>query len=525
LQLRARRGDKGIAPYIRGYTTYQNDPIGFCQDHLKSTFTDEIKKVIESVRDNPVTIAVSANGVGKSFAAARTAVWFYKAFPQSQVYTSAAPPEKNLKKILWGQIGSLVHDLPFVFTEDKINEDMNIQRESKSFITGVIIPSSGTPEQREAKFSGRHAPYLFFIVDEADAVPPEVFKGIESCMSGGHARLLIMFNPRADRGVVANMVKNKQGHVIHLSAFDHPNVLTGKDLIPGAVTRQKTVERINEMSDALAPGEKRSIECFEVPNFLVDSVAIDKAGKPYPPLSPGWRHVRNPEFFYKVLGIYPPQSETQLISRAWTDAAVSRWTSYVARYGEVPPPTTLPVLGLDVADMGADKNKLLQRWGGWVPRLRGWGGVDPDMTAIKAVEIIKELNVPLHAINVFVDGTGVGAGVAPRMNRLGIPNATRVMVASSPTYKTEMGEFYQLRDQLWWSAMLWLKNDPGAMLPPNDELIDELLAPTYWTGERDGKLRVSSKETMIESLGRSPDSAEALVLSFAPAMPVAGAFR
>jgi hypothetical protein len=90
------------------------------------------------------------------------------------------------------------------------------------------------------------------------------------------------------------------------------------------------------------------------------------------------------------------------------------------------------------------------------------------------------------------------------------------MVAAAPTFKVDTGEFFQLRDQLWWSAMLWLRKDPGAMLPPDEELADELTTPTYWTGERDGKIRVSSRESMVASLGRSPDRASSIVLLFAP---------
>ena len=32
---------------------------------------------------------------------------WYKAFPNSQVYTAAAPPESNLRKLLWGETGSI----------------------------------------------------------------------------------------------------------------------------------------------------------------------------------------------------------------------------------------------------------------------------------------------------------------------------------------------------------------------------------------------------------------------------------
>lgn len=522
LQLRARRGDPEVMPYIQGFTSYQDDPVGFCSTQLKAEFTEPIKRVVESVRDNPVTIAISANDVGKSFAAARIAVWFYKAYPDAQVYTTATP-EKNLMKILWGEIGAVVQQLPHVFLEDKINNDMNIQRGPQSYITGVAIPSSGTPEQREAKFSGRHAPHILFIVDEADAVPPEVFKGIESCMSGGMARLLVMFNPRADIGAVAGMVKRREGNVIHLSAFDHPNVITGEEGIVGAVSREKTVRRINMWSRPLAPGEKPDIECFEVPKFLVGTVARSLANVEYKPLPPGWRKVENPEFFYMVLGIYPPKAESQLISRVWIDAAVSRWLSYVATYGETPPKNMRPLVGLDVADLGRDTNQLTLRYGGWTARQEGWSGVDPDASGIKAHGILKQLGLPVQDLNIFVDATGVGAGVAPRMKRLGASKAEGVMVASSPTYKTELGEFFQLRDQLYWSVMVWLRDDPGAMLPPDDELCDELAAPSY--GIKHGKIRITDGDTLRELIGHSPDKASSLALTFAPMPQTVGAWR
>jgi phage terminase large subunit len=522
LRLRERNGDPLAIEYFRGHSAYQDDPVGFIQHRLGvQVITDPIKKVIESVRDNQVTIAVSANQVGKSHAAARIAVWFYKTYEDAQVYTTAAPPITNLQNILWGEIGAVVRAKPELFASDRVYNDMNIRRHSLSFITGVAIPSTGSPTERESKFSGKHAPHMLFIVDEGDAVPNEVYKGIDSCLSGGMGRLLIMFNPRYDSGAVAQMVKRKEGHIIHLSAFDHPNVIQGIPIVPAGVSREKTVERINKMTDPLLSSERPDIECFELPDYLVGASALDKSGNMTPPLPAGWRRVKReyPEFFYKVLGIYPPQSETQLISRAWIDSAVSRWHTYVARFGEMPPANVSPIIGLDVADGGRDKNSMCQRWGGWVAHLRTWGGVDPDQTAIKTWEISKTLNIQPHLIRAKVDGTGVGAGVAPRMQRLGLPYAAKVMVASSPTYKTEMGEFRNMRDQIWYSTMLWLKDDPGAMLPPDEELIEELLAPSYWV--YNGKVVVTSKDSMKESLGRSPDKAESLILTFAPDTPLA----
>ena len=77
------------------FSKYQDDPVAFGEHVLGETYTDEVKEMMESVRDNIVTVAKSANATGKTHGAARVAVWWFKCFADSQVYTAAAPPESN----------------------------------------------------------------------------------------------------------------------------------------------------------------------------------------------------------------------------------------------------------------------------------------------------------------------------------------------------------------------------------------------------------------------------------------------
>jgi hypothetical protein len=115
---------------------------------------------------------------------------------------------------------------------------------------------------------------------------------------------------------------------------------------------------------------------------------------------------------------------------------------------------------------------------------------------------------------VNVDATGVGAGVAPQMSRKGC-SANAIKVASKPTEATDLGEFRILRDQIWWAVREWLRTDPGAMLPADEMLLEELLVPDYKV--ENGKIRVMKKNTMRELLRRSSDRADALCLTFASA--------
>jgi hypothetical protein len=208
-----------------------------------------------------------------------------------------------------------------------------------------------------------------------------------------------------------------------------------------------------------------------------------------------------------VLGKYPAQGTNQLISREWTSAARSRWDMYVAKFGEVAPKGITGVMGLDVAEMGDDENRACFRYGGYVEKFVGWSKVDMMETGDRgSAEYHKR---ELRACS--VDANGVGAGVAPHMRRLRC-NANGVKVQERPTETTEMGEFGILRDQLWWACREWLRTDTGAMLPPDDELLEELHVASYEI--RNGKIKVMDKDTMKESLKRSPNSADALCLTF-----------
>lgn len=305
---------------------YQTNPIEFCKKELGlKILTEPIAEMMESVRDNPVTIVESGNAVGKTHGAAHVAVWFYKVFPGAQVYTTAAPPLENLKKLLWGEIGKVKRANSDIFKNDR-DKELSISRPSWStdpneFIVGVTIPSTGGSEEREARFSGKHAPYILFIIDEGDAVPEEVYRGIDSCMSGGMARLLVMYNPRSDGGPVAKL-KVEGANVIVADAFHHPNVVTGQDTIPGAVTQEKTINRIfnwtRPFDEAQALGFV-GFGSYEVPEHLVGVVALnEKTKEPLPPVPAGKRMVIDDRFSYMVLAQYPGISKG-VIYDTWRD--------------------------------------------------------------------------------------------------------------------------------------------------------------------------------------------------------------
>jgi len=513
------------------FKKYRYDPVSFGVDILGEEYTEDIIKVMESVRDNPVTIARSATAVGKTFAAARIAIWWHLVYMESQVWATAAPPLENLKNLLWGEISTILNKRSDLFENSDITS-LQIRRQSEDprmksrfGIYGVAIPTSGSAEERESKFSGKHCPYLMFILDEGDAIPDEVYKGVDGCASGGMTRILIMFNPKAKRGPVYNKEKAGMAHVVELSAFNHPNVFTGNDVIPGAVTRDATVKRINEWSREFVEGEnEHQVETYEVPDFLVGAQAVADSGRMYPPLPPGKRVITDPQFSYKVLGKYPAQSESQLINEEWILKARARYDAYIKKYGERSLPGMRPRLGVDIAEYGVDYNVLFARYANLVLPPHRWSGLDPVASADKILDFYYSFNAELA----LIDGIGIGSSVAPNMvredrrKRPGHDDPVRVVGVKfsetpSPVIQAEEGDFYQKRDQLWWAMREWLKHPENeAMLPPVKDLTDELMTATYSTDKHGGKITVMSKDEFRGILKRSPNYADALALTFDP---------
>lgn len=350
----------------RDLSAYRDDPVAFGEDILHERYAPDVAAMMRSVVRYPVTVAQSANAVGKTHGAARVAYWFYQCFPGAKVFTAAAPPLDNLERLLWGELGHLVARHGHEFPLDAVT-NLYICRGADEFITGVTIPSTGSEHQRKSKFSGKHAPYILFIFDEGDAIPDDVYEATESCMSGGFARMLIMYNPHFESGAVWDMVRDGRANVIELSAFNHPNVLSGTDELPGAVTRAITLRRIAEWTEAVVgiPGP-RDGDCYRVPEHLVGCRLTNLGGMDLGELSSGWRRIVDPQFSYMVLGRYPLTG----LENAYFDRA---WLSWVLR-------------GLEEKDPRLKVIEMRDVFPGYSGTLEIYASPDPDMSYVMGVD-------------------------------------------------------------------------------------------------------------------------------------------
>ncbi len=77
--------------------------------------------------------------------------------------------------------------------------------------------------------------------------------------------------------------------------------------------------------------------------------------------------------------------------------------------------------------------------------------------------------------------------------------------------------FTNMRAYLFWCVRDWLnpKNDTGAMLPPDPQLLEEA-TEIRWSFRSDGRIIIEPKDDIKERLGRSPDKFDALANTFYP---------
>ena len=110
---------------------------------------------------------------------------------------------------------------------------------------------------------------------------------------------------------------------------------------------------------------------------------------------------------------------------------------------------------------------------------------------------------------ILIDVIGLGAGVYDRCKEIGLP-VRGINVGEAAASRENCA---RLRDELWFKGREWFQ-DQCCSMPQDDALIAELTAPTY-SFTSTGKMVVESKADMKKRGLRSPDLADAFLLTFA----------
>jgi phage terminase large subunit len=207
------------------------------------------------------------------------------------------------------------------------------------------------------------------------------------------------------------------------------------------------------------------------------------------------------EYRVRVLGEFPKAGPDSLIPMEWVEAAIVR---------DVAPMKVLPVWGLDPA-RGGDRSALCKRRGNTVMEpIKVFNQKDTMTLCGLILREWDNTEIDERPHEICVDVIGIGAGVVDRLSELGLP-VRGVNVGESASIDDT---FMRLRDQLHWKLREWFEARNCKI--PNDRALISELTVTKYRVLSSGRVQVESKDDMKKRLaGKSPDLADALMLTFA----------
>jgi hypothetical protein len=308
--------------------------------------------------------------------------------------------------------------------------------------------------------AGFHSPHMLFVVEEASGVPNVIFETASGALSTPGAKIIMCGNPTRSDGYFY-------------------------DAFHGDRDKWRCI----------------TVSCEE--GEYVDPKFIAEMAEKYGDESN--------VFKVRVLGEFPTQSDDVLLPLHLIEDAVTRDVEAG--------PTTPVVWGLDVARFGGDRSALAKRQGNvLIEPIKTWQ--NKDLMELAGIVLSEYDAVPYsqRPQAIYIDAIGLGAGLADRLRELDMP-AVAVSVSETASLKDR---FNRLRDELFWGAREWFEAR-DCHIPDDGTLMAELSGIRYKYLST-GKLKVESKDEMKRRGQRSPDVADAFVLTFAGQGAVAGGY-
>jgi phage terminase large subunit len=176
-------------PTARPLTDYADDPLGLARDCWPAVrFYDRQEELILSVRDNDETFVPAGHKLGKDFASAFVALWFFLTRAPCRVITTSVKDDHL--RVLWGEIARFLDTSARpLLTRDGGPLLVNHReiRRAGCRVSYLI----GTVSEKGEGMAGHHAPHTLLVVDEASGVADVVYERADTWAR----RKLIIGNP------------------------------------------------------------------------------------------------------------------------------------------------------------------------------------------------------------------------------------------------------------------------------------------------------------------------------------------
>jgi hypothetical protein len=399
----------------------------------------------------------AAKGPGKTACLAWIIWWFLCTRPHSKVAATSITGD-NLRDNLWAELAkwmgkSALLKSKFIWTKTKVE-----CREAPAtwFCTARSWPKSADATAQAETLAGLHADYILFVLDESSGIPQAVMTTAEAVLASGIESLVVQAG--------------------------NPTSLDGP-LYRACVTDRHLWHVVQITGDPDDPKRSNRISL----QWAKDQIATYGRDNP-------WVKVN-------VLGEWPPASLNALLGPEDVEAAMARHlTKDKFQWAQ-------KRLGIDVARFGDDRTVIFPRQGLAAFRARVLRHERNSAVSVDIAHAVMAAKKAWGSELELIDATGGWAAGAVDVMRVSGESPVEVQFAApghDPRYKNR-------RAEMWFLMADWIKG--GGALPPVPELVAELTTPTYLFTPQ-GKFLLEEKDQIKARLGRSPDLADALALTF-----------
>jgi hypothetical protein len=462
--------ERSLAAYQVLRARWAHDPAAYARQRLGMEPTWQQEAMLRAIAPESSKVSVRAgHGLGKSSALAATMWWFLETRDFAKI-PCTGPSSHQLRDVLWSELSKWRRSADATSRARGDHPRLWLSRLFESTTERVYDRSAEGEWFATARTSSRERPEalsgfhgapgtLLFLVEEASGVLEATFETAEGALSSPGARVIMVGNPTRNTGTFAASHKQHRSEytALHFRSQDSPLV--------DEAYRPRLVRKFGESSNVVR-------------------VRAD--------------------------GEFPRQDDDVLISLELTEAALQR---------DRVPGAGPRRLGVDVARYGDDRTVLLLRHGSVVQKIDIYSKQDTMVTVGYVVIAVNAWGVD----EVYVDVIGVGAGVYDRLAELQrekklAATVFAVNVAEAaperPTDQDAQGK--TLRDHLWLQTAGWLRDEAPIFAADREhceDLAGELTSVKY-APDSSGRLVVESKDSMKGRNLRSPDVADALVVTF-----------
>jgi phage terminase large subunit len=443
--------------HVQSYASWYHNPRQFCKDVLNFTpdewQEDPLDKIVEANR----MALLGAKGVGKSRLKAAIGWWWAVTRKQAQVICTSKD-EDNLSDGLWKEIGILYGESKFLQRFFTYNSEMARCREKPVdwFLAARGWRKNADPVEQAQALAGKHGPAMMWLGDEAGSYGQAIVTSGSAMLanavpgSGIEAKVVLGGNTTDPAGPLAKIAKNRTVWAVFTINSDPDNP-----------------KRAKRVSIDWARGE------------------IKEHGR------------QNPWIKVAIFAEFPDVGFTNLLGPEDIDRAKLR------HYIEADYDHVQKRIGVDPAREGDDSTIITVRqglWNGAYVQMRGADG--PTVAQRVALAVTRS-----GAEVVFVDEIGVGYSVLDHLRLLRV----RCIGVNSSSTKTDEARHYNKRAEMWCRMADWIKK--GGRIPTDyPQLEEDLMVPQYTF--KDSAILIEEKKQIKKRLGRSPDWADALSMTF-----------